>query len=571
MCGRSMSVLFAAAGLVLGPDLAAAQWVPNGTLLATGCLERTLGAVSDGMSGVMVLAPEVFPSGELLTRRTADGFSPPGWPSTALAPSLLAHGLASDGAGGAFVGSIHWGPGNDLVVHHVDADGVSAPDWPAGGRVVSGPDAYQCQLASDQVGGVYVVWGVQENGESRLRVLRLALNGDASPGWPAAGILLDATTGTTEWITLRKVHADGTGLFVQGDHGSQLLVTESSYLARVTPEGTIPNGWESGPRPFPFTTSMWENGWIPDATGGLFSSWRAPSLGRLVHLQEDGALDPAWPDSGLAILPGHPWFQSVGGPVADGVGGCFAWFVHDSTGSWDMRSSVVHVTADGETAPGWPASGARLPMVEDGRQFLNLVPDAAGGVYAVWLDDFIDPEHHAIRVQHYGPSGAVSPGWPESGLTIAGGPGGRGVAQGIRSLNHGLIVVWEDSRRGDPNGFVDVYGIGLTADGNITTDVTFDGGALGTAMRTGPNPSAGAVRLWLNMPRKDVAKVEIVDVSGRLVRNVFEGSLSAGEHVIDWDGRGDSGIRLAPGIYFARTFAGGAAHSSRIVRLAPLD
>jgi hypothetical protein len=562
-----MSVLFAAClGLTPGP--AFAQWVSNGTLLATGIYAQQLRAVPDGMSGVVIAAPEVFPSGQVLARRTADGIEPAGWPSTELLPPFFySPALASDGAGGAYVAR-RGGPNNDLLVHHVGADGTFDPGWPADGRVVWGPEGYNICLASDPTGGVYVLWAYTANDERRLRALRLEPDGDASTGWPADGVLLDTTA---EWITLGAPHADATGLFAQFHHGPQYLATDEAFIARVTPEGTSPSGWGSGPRPFPFTTFMWENGWIPDATGGFFSSWRTPSLGRLVHVEEDGALDPAWPDSGLAILPGHPWFQVVSGPVADGVGGCFAWFVHDSTGSWDMRGSVVHVTADGETAPGWPATGARLPMVEDGRKFLHLVPDAAGGVYAVWLDDFIDPEYHAIRVQHYGSSGAVSPGWPESGLTIASGPGGRRAAQGIRSLDHGLIVVWEDSRRGDTNGFMDVYGIGLTADGNITTDVSFDGGALGIAMRTGPNPTAGAIRMWLKMPRTDVAKVEILDVSGRLVRHVFEGSLSAGEHVIDWDGRGDSGERLAPGVYHARTFAGGAVQSTRIVRISALD
>ena len=565
MWRRSFPALIVAGCLALLPSHAVAQWTPGGTVIASGAQPTWHSATSDGMSGVLV---HTAFSPQYLARRTPDGFSPAGWPTTAV-PFHPVSRVTSDGAGGAFVWFRNAGPDNFQLVHHIGADGALAPDWPAAGRVIPDATAYDCKLVGDLAGGVYVVWASTNVDGRRLRALRLEADGDASAGWPAAGLLLDTTP--EQWITLGSVHADGSGLFVQDWHGPQFLLREESFVAKVTPAGAIAGGWEPGARPFPFTTYVWDDQWTPDGAGGLFFSWADGNRGRLAHLLADGTLDPAWPDSGLALLPDSPSFQRLGTPVADGIGGCFAHFVFDSTGTWDMTSRVVRLTAGGAIAPGWPGLGARLPHIFDGTQFLHLVPDGVDGVYAAWLDDSEQSasplQHGTLRAHHFGAFGITSLGWPESGVLLASGPGGRGSAQGFRSLDHGLILVWEDSRLYE-DGRVDVMGIGLTAEGEITTDVPPGGHARGTALRVGPNPSANAVRLWLRMPRQDVARLEILDVNGRRVREVFAGTLAPGEHPFEWDGRSSSGGRAAPGLYLARSIVAGETRSTRFVRLA---
>jgi flagellar hook assembly protein FlgD len=44
--------------------------------------------------------------------------------------------------------------------------------------------------------------------------------------------------------------------------------------------------------------------------------------------------------------------------------------------------------------------------------------------------------------------------------------------------------------------------------------------------------------------------VRILDLSGRAVRTLQSGALSAGEHPLSWDLKDDSGRRVAPGLYF---------------------
>jgi hypothetical protein len=46
--------------------------------------------------------------------------------------------------------------------------------------------------------------------------------------------------------------------------------------------------------------------------------------------------------------------------------------------------------------------------------------------------------------------------------------------------------------------------------------------------------------------------LEIYDVSGRLVRELYRGSLAGGSNRFVWDGRNDGGTEVASGIYFLK-------------------
>jgi len=56
-------------------------------------------------------------------------------------------------------------------------------------------------------------------------------------------------------------------------------------------------------------------------------------------------------------------------------------------------------------------------------------------------------------------------------------------------------------------------------------------------------------------------------VSGRLVRTLTDEAYGAGRHMVPWDGRGESGDRLAAGVYFYVFEADGARLSGKMVLL----
>jgi len=47
-----------------------------------------------------------------------------------------------------------------------------------------------------------------------------------------------------------------------------------------------------------------------------------------------------------------------------------------------------------------------------------------------------------------------------------------------------------------------------------------------------------------------MVRLSVYDAAGRLVRTLVEEPLSAGRHVIEWDGTDNRGGRVASGVYF---------------------
>jgi hypothetical protein len=68
-----------------------------------------------------------------------------------------------------------------------------------------------------------------------------------------------------------------------------------------------------------------------------------------------------------------------------------------------------------------------------------------------------------------------------------------------------------------------------------------------------PSPArGGTVHLRCDLAEAARADLEILDVRGRSVRRAFTGLMAAGATVLTWDGRTESGLLAAPGLYFAR-------------------
>jgi hypothetical protein len=82
-----------------------------------------------------------------------------------------------------------------------------------------------------------------------------------------------------------------------------------------------------------------------------------------------------------------------------------------------------------------------------------------------------------------------------------------------------------------------------------------------------PNPSRGAARLALTLPRPASVRVEVFDATGRLVRGLFSGETGAGPLPLTWDGRDARGRRVSAGVYFVRAMAEGATATQRLVRV----
>ncbi len=75
-----------------------------------------------------------------------------------------------------------------------------------------------------------------------------------------------------------------------------------------------------------------------------------------------------------------------------------------------------------------------------------------------------------------------------------------------------------------------------------------------------PNPTTGALRVWLTLPSREAATLELIDVAGRRVLRRDVGSLGPGAHGVALDA-----ARLRPGLYFIRLAQGASVRRSRVV------
>jgi Ca-activated chloride channel family protein len=82
-----------------------------------------------------------------------------------------------------------------------------------------------------------------------------------------------------------------------------------------------------------------------------------------------------------------------------------------------------------------------------------------------------------------------------------------------------------------------------------------------------PNPFNGAtcVRFWL--PAPGAVDLTVYDLAGQRVATLASGAWPAGEHVVSWDGRLDSGDRAASGLYTCRLVVGGERRSRKLLLL----
>jgi hypothetical protein len=82
-----------------------------------------------------------------------------------------------------------------------------------------------------------------------------------------------------------------------------------------------------------------------------------------------------------------------------------------------------------------------------------------------------------------------------------------------------------------------------------------------------PNPTRDTATLRFELPGAGRVRLEIADVRGRIVRRLMDRNVAAGLLSAAWDGRSDAGVRVGPGIYFARLVTQQGAVSGKLVVL----
>ncbi|UCH83084.1 MAG: T9SS type A sorting domain-containing protein [Candidatus Latescibacterota bacterium] len=89
----------------------------------------------------------------------------------------------------------------------------------------------------------------------------------------------------------------------------------------------------------------------------------------------------------------------------------------------------------------------------------------------------------------------------------------------------------------------------------------------GYLAQNSPNPFNPSTTIRYFVPAQGRVSLVVYDVKGRAVRTLVNGNVSAGDHVVEWNGLNDSGERAASGIYFCRLIAAHDIHVKKMVLL----
>jgi hypothetical protein len=80
-----------------------------------------------------------------------------------------------------------------------------------------------------------------------------------------------------------------------------------------------------------------------------------------------------------------------------------------------------------------------------------------------------------------------------------------------------------------------------------------------------PNPARVAASFAIRLPRESMVRVRVLGLSGRLVREIWNGALPVGTSQLSWN-RLDTGARVvASGLYLVRVDAGERTLTSKVI------
>ena len=135
----------------------------------------------------------------------------------------------------------------------------------------------------------------------------------------------------------------------------------------------------------------------------------------------------------------------------------------------------------------------------------------------------------------------------------------------FRSLDGGVPVLAEVDLRDAVNGRIGA-GERIASRGAARLDEPAQAARL-AFLGARPNPFGQETSLAFELPAATAVRLQIFDVTGRLVRTLASGEMGAGRHGIVWDGRSDEGRRLGGGIYLYSFQAGRLESTGKIFRL----
>jgi len=108
--------------------------------------------------------------------------------------------------------------------------------------------------------------------------------------------------------------------------------------------------------------------------------------------------------------------------------------------------------------------------------------------------------------------------------------------------------VWSEYPLAGASSESDVFGLQVTPD-PLPPEPPLPSWSLSFG-RPRPNPTPGPMSLDLELPRPTPIRVRIMDLSGRAVRDLVNGTRGPGIQRITWDGMDQAGHAVGQGVFF---------------------
>lgn len=401
----------------------------------------------DGAGGAIVVWEDLrmgVDAGVYASKLLKDGGLP--WQSAGVrvaAPgtSLALGGILEDGHGGVFITwSAMAGPNLDILAQRLDIDGL--PQWGVDGITVTSAarDQRAPVVASDGTGGIIVAWEDTRSGTSDIRAQRIDPMGRAL--WSTDGTPVCSAAGNQ---IAPRIASDGNGgAFVAW---TDLATDADILMQRLRSDGT--RAWGEDLAVAVFEGRQHSPALTAHAPGSAAVVWLDDRGGRsavTIQIVDMTAGETFLDGLRLAVSPLAQEGLVVTG---DGLGGVLSAWSSRSSDSTAADVYMGRVRSDGSVPGSATQLGEAVCALTGSAQFdVQMLPDGAGGAFAVW-QDARPGAGHDIYMSRIASSGSTTlNGWPLNGIKLAGALGKQFAPRMLASSPGSAIVVWLDERAG---------------------------------------------------------------------------------------------------------------------------
>lgn len=405
--------------LLLLPQIAFAQWIPDGIPICTATSYQGPAVMApDGLGGAIIVwhdwrnvayscdlyAQRVSSSGNVLW--TVDGITICGAAQRQLNPRIIPRGTT-----GAIIAwqDMRSEPGyGDIYAQRVDMTGNVL--WTTYGVPIctaTGPFSEGAQInpvmVSDGSGGAIIAWQDgrgDPQGGADVYAQRVRQAGDVF--WTTDGIPICNETGL---------------------QGPFCIVSDGSDGAIITFADTRTGDWD-------------------------IYAQRVNSSG-----------DILWTTSGVPICT-RTHVQASAIAISDGSGGAIiAWA--DSGNAVDYDIYAQRVNASGSVL--WKANGIPICSEINSQKAPNIASDGSGGAIITWED----PRGGTLDIYTQRIDGSGNTMWTANGIPICSAPYSQKATSIVSDGSNGAIITWEDGRSNDPVEPYDIFAQRVDGSGNI--------------------------------------------------------------------------------------------------------